>query len=268
MKLLKNPLFQFVILGIVAFFIYSWLKPDEKEEIRVTPQIIADLVAQDEALNLVKPDKDRTQELIENYIQEEIMLREAFALGYHISDGRVRKRLLNLMRTSLQDQVPEPTYNQLQAFFEENKEDYDLGESRTIVQIYFDPSLNENIPDLEYINEQYADYSGKERAGDFAPLSNRLSKNSYESIGRTFGKEIADAVFSAEPDVWFGPVKSMAGLHYVKVQEIHPPEEIKLEEVQNYVSMDYMFRKTRQSQDEKVDLLREKYNIIIESGEE
>ena len=174
MKLIKNPLFQFVVLGIAAFFIYSLLKPEEKEEIRVTPQIVADLVAQDEALNLVKPDDERTLELIENYIQEEIMLREAFALGYHISDGRVRKRLLNLMRTSLQDQVPEPTYNQLQAFFEENREDYDLGESRTIVQIYFDPSLNENIPDLGYINEEYADYSGEERAGDFAPVSNRL----------------------------------------------------------------------------------------------
>lgn len=268
MKLIKKPLFQFVILGIAAFFIYSWLQPEEKEEIRVTAQIIADLTAQDEALNMIKPDEARTQELIENYIQEEIMLREAFALGYHISDGRVRKRLLSLMRTSLQDQVPDPTYNQLQAYFEENKEEYNLAESRTIIQIYFDPSLSQNIPDLAYIQETYADYTGEERAGDFAPISNRLSKNSYESIGRTFGKEIADVVFNADLNVWMGPLKSLAGLHYIKVLEVHPPEEVNFEEIQSYISMDYVFKKTRQGQDEKIELLSDKYDIIIEIDEE
>ena len=162
--MLKNPLFQFVVLGFLTFVAYSWLKPEDKEEIRVTPQIVADLVAQDEALNLRKPDKIRTQELIENYIQEEIMLREAFELGYHTSVGWVRIRLLNLMRTTLQDQVPEPSYNQLQAYFEENKQEYSTGETRTFLQIYYDPSLNQSHPDLATIKTEYADYQGEVRA--------------------------------------------------------------------------------------------------------
>ena len=264
MKLLRNPLFLFIILGFAAFLLYSWLKPEEREEIRVTPQIVADLVAQDEALSLRKPDEERTQELIENYIQEEIMLREAFELGYHTSDGRVRKRLLSLMRTSLQDQIAEPTYNQLQAYFEENKRDYSTGETRTFLQIYFDPSLNEVIPDLATINTQYADYTGEERAGDFAPVSNRQIENSYELVGRTFGKEIADAVFNAELNQWFGPLKSSAGLHYLKVLEVYASEEARFEDVESFVSMDYVFKKTRESQDEKIELLRSKYNIVIE----
>ncbi len=267
MKLLKNPLVLFIVFGVVAFLLYSLLKPDDKEEIRVTPQIVADLIAQDEALSLRKPDEERTQELIENYIQEEIMLREAFELGYHTSDGRVRKRLLNLMRTSLQDQIPEPTYNQLQAYFEENKEDYSKGEARTFLQIYYDPSLNEAIPDLSTIKTQYADYMGAERVGDFAPVSNRQIENSYELIGRTFGKEIADAVFNADLNTWFGPLKSSAGLHYLKVLEIHAPEEVRFEEVEDYVSLDYVMKKTIESQDEKIELLRSKYNIVIEGDE-
>ena len=268
MKLLRNPLFLFVVLGLAAFFIYSWLKPDEKEEIRVTPQIVADLVAQDEALNLLKPDEARTNELIENYIQEEIMLREALALGYHTSDGRVRRRLLNLMRTSLQDEVAEPTYNQLQAYFEENKQDYAGGESRTFLQIYYDPSLNEAIPELETIKKEYADYLGEERAGDYAPISNRQIKNSYDLVGRTFGKEIADAVFDSELNQWFGPMRSAGGLHFLKVLEIHEPVEVQFEDVQNFVSMDYVLKKTRENQNEKVDILRDKYRIIIEVDEE
>lgn len=267
MKFIRNPLFQFIALGLMAFIVYSWLKPEEKEEIRVTPKVIADLVARDEALNLKKPDEARTNELIENYIQEEIMLREAFALGYHISDGRVRKRLLSLMRTSLQDQVPDPTYNQMRSYFEENKQDYSLKESRTIVQIYFDPSLNENIPDLVYIKKEHSDYKGEERVGDFAPVSNLLRQSSYKSIGRTFGKEIADTVFNAGLNQWLGPFNSTAGFHYVKVLEVHRPQEASFEEVQNYVSMDYVLSKTRQSQDEKIQLLREKYNIIIETDQ-
>ena len=267
MKLLRNPLFLFIILGLAAFILYSWLKPDNKEEIRVTSQIVADLVAQDEALNLKSPDEERIQELIENYIQEEIMLREAFELGYHTSDGRVRKRLLNLMRTSLQDQIPEPSYNQLQAYFEENIQEYSTGETRTFLQIYYDPSLNEDIPDLTTIKTQYADYLGEERAGDFAPVSNRQIQNSYELVGRTFGKEIADAVFSAELNQWFGPMKSTAGLHYIKVLEVYAPEEARFEDVESFVSMDYVLKKTRESQDEKIELLRPKYHIVIEGDE-
>ena len=268
MNILKNPLLYFVVAGFLAFAVYNWLQPEDKEEIRVTPQVIADLVAQDEALSLRKPDDAKKKELIENYIQEEIMLREAFALGYHISDGRVRKRLLRLMRTSLQDQIPEPTYNQLKAFYEENRQDYALGESRTFLQIFYDPSLNANVPDLEHVKEQYASYEGEERVGDFGLMSNRLNKDTYEDTGRAFGKEFADAVFNADINIWYGPLTSVAGSHYIKVLEVHPAKDLEFEKVEQFVAMDYTLEKNYKSREEKIELLKEKYIIIIEPYEE
>ena len=264
MKWSKEPLWYFLSLGLLVFGLYLVFKPDDKIEIRVTPRIVSDLVAQEEELSLKKPDSARTAELIENYIQEEIMLREAFALGYHQSDGRVRKRLLNLMRTALQDDIPEPTYNQLQAYFEKNRSDYDIGESRTLLQVYFDPNREDGVPDLNAFLEEYGNYDGLQMAGDFIPVGNRLRNYTYEQLGRGFGKEFADIVFSMNPDQWTGPVPSSAGAHFVKVLEKHPPVAARFEDVEDYLAMDYILKKTRESQDEKVEELRKKYNVVVD----
>ena len=57
-------------------------------------------------------------------------------------------------------------------------------------------------------------------------------------------------------------------LHFLKVLEVHEPAEVQFEDVESFVSMDYVLKKTRESQSKKVDVLRDKYRIVIEGDEE
>ena len=118
---LKSPILHFIVLGSVA---YTYLKPTDRETITVTTQTIDALVQQRESITQNPFTPAERQSLIQEHIEDEILLREAYKRGFDKNDYRVRKRLLNIMRSSLSEVIPEPSVTQLRAF-------YDLGLWRT-----------------------------------------------------------------------------------------------------------------------------------------
>ena len=52
------------------------------------------------------------------------------------------------------------------------------------------------------------------------------------------------------------------------IEQFSDNNKAAFEEVESFVSMDYVMKKTRESQDKKVELLRSKYRIVIEDNED
>ena len=108
-----------MILGVLIYAAYDHFKPPDREIIRVTTQTIDALVQQQESITQHPVTPEQRQSIVEGYIEDEVLLREAYKRDFDKNDYRVRKQLLNLMRSSLSEVIPEPSVSQLRAFYED-----------------------------------------------------------------------------------------------------------------------------------------------------
>lgn len=265
MSVLRSPLLLFVVLGIVASFLYVRFKPPDRDTILVTTQTIDALVQQAESITQNPVSAEGRKTLVEEYIEDEILLREAYKRGFDKNDYRVRKRILNIMRTSLSEITPEPSMAQLRAFYEENKERYRTSPSLSFENVYFSFASDKQPEDPERFLEKL---EGMSEISGMIKISTtsikNFSKASFQTIAMNFGKPFAQILSELPPNQWRGPIESFRGIHYVRVTATHEPELPPFEKMASYLRTDYLMQKGRESQQTKIDELRKNYEIILD----
>jgi hypothetical protein len=97
MKLLREPLGQFVALGIVLFVVYALasdlLASDEARRIAITESEIELLATTWERQWQRAPTAKELHALVDSRVREEVLYREALALGLDRNDVVVRRRM-------------------------------------------------------------------------------------------------------------------------------------------------------------------------------
>ena len=265
-NLLRLPILHFIIIGGLLFFIYEKLKPEGKEIVSITSQTIDALIQQQAELQQYQVTDEQREELIRGHIEDEVLLRVAYSRGLDKNDFRVRKRILSLVRSSLTEVIPEPTYSQLQAYFDENIDQYTTDSAWSFQQVYFNFNSKKLPPDPGAFKKSlFSSYS--EELGDFSGYGTPRSKISFDQMAGTYGKKFAEDVINAPVDSWIGPINSNLGTHYLKVTEIHNPEIPTFDQIESYLKQDYVFRKTRALQEDKIRALSDQFIIVVE-GEE
>lgn len=266
MSVLKSPILHFLVLGVVAFLFYDHFKPAGRETIHITTRTVVALVRQRESItrNPVTP-KER-QEIIDRHIEDEILLREAYKRGFDKNDYRVRKRILNIMRASLGEVVPEPSAPQLRAFYEENKERYRTSPSRTFEQVYFSFASPDKPENPKQFLEQLKNTPDITKVGESSRMGKKFRKASFRTMAITFGKPFAETLFELPLDRWRGPVESSRGVHFIRVIQSHKPELPSFEKMEPYLWTKYLMRKDRDAQQQKIDRLRKGYDVLVEGA--
>ena len=95
--LVKEPLLQFLLMGAVIFVLYGALTHWKEDRSRT---IVIDEALETYLGNLYKaqfggyPDTETLDQLVDNYIREEVMYREALKLGLAQQDEIIRRRLV------------------------------------------------------------------------------------------------------------------------------------------------------------------------------
>lgn len=263
-SLLKSPGLHFILLGTIAFVAYTHLKPPDRETIHITTQTIDALVQQQESITQHPVTPEQQQSIIEGHIEDEVLLREAYQRGFDKNDYRVRKRLLNVMRTSLSEVIPEPTAAQLRAYYEANRERYLTSPSRSFEQVYFSFASNELPEDPQTFIHQLERTDDISKLGEYSLLGNRYTRSSFQITAATFGKPFALAVFELPLNRWQGPIESFKGVHYVRVTENHDPELPPFEQMESYLRTEYFIQKSRENQTDKIAELMKNYEIVVE----
>ena len=129
-KLLKEPLLHFLLIGVGLFFLFSQLNSDEEtsntEQIIINKSNLELLSSTFMEENSVPPTDKEIQALLENDIREEVLSREAIALGLDKDDRIIRHRLAQKMQYLFEDvaMVEEPSDEVLKAYFQENKDSF------------------------------------------------------------------------------------------------------------------------------------------------
>jgi hypothetical protein len=263
-SIFKSPILHFIVIGCVAFLLYELYKPAATETIYITTQTIDALIQQRESITQNPMIEEEKEILIAGHIEDEILLREAYKRGLNENDYRVRKRLLNMMRSSLAEVIPEPSTAQLRAFYEENTKRYQSSPSISFEHIYFS-FVNAAQPDNpEKFIRQLNTTSDVFKLGEYFQIGNKLRKTSFSAVALQFGKPFADYVFNLVLNKWSGPIESFHGTHFVIVSEQHQLELPKFESIESYLRNDYFMLKNREVQNRKIDEMRKNYEIIVE----
>ena len=97
-RIISEPLFQFLTIGALLFFVYGLINTEEsRNEIVVDTNLINELVAKWELKRNRQPSLQELKGLVNQYIEQEVLYREALAMNLDHNDEIVKRRLAQKM---------------------------------------------------------------------------------------------------------------------------------------------------------------------------
>lgn len=273
-RLLKEPLLHFLVLGSLIFAVYSWLNrraPDKSAvgTVRITSNEIAWLKETWSRQWQREPSRDELRGLVTDFLKEELLAREARALGLDQDDTIVRRRLAQKLEFLVQDtsQIAQPTEEDLRRFYEANPERFQTEARISFTQVFFS---REKRPAAE--TDAKTALNDLARGANTADFGDRILVDSdivdadMQSVAGQFGRDFAEAVFALEPGGWSGPIESGYGLHVVRVSEVKPGKRRALSEVKTQV-LEYWRQQRQRTDNEKYfATLLKKYDVVVDDS--
>ena len=125
--LLREPLVHFLLLGAALFGLYSFAPPENpaivpSKEIRLSLDEIAQLTQLYQSQWRRSPTPQELGRMVENKVEQEILYREALAMGLDKDDEIVKRRMAQKMQFLAEDVAAahEPTTAELRSWYEKN----------------------------------------------------------------------------------------------------------------------------------------------------
>jgi len=269
-RLLREPLFHFLLLGVGLFLLYGWLQGgllESPDEIVVSRAQVQGLQLQFERAWRRPPTAKELQSLIDNWVREEIFYREGLAMGLDREDPIVRRRIGQKVEFILDGMTPAaPTVEELRTWLEAHPDRYALAALHSLRQVYFDPSRHGERLEADVAEALQRLREGKPVAGDATLLPQSLEDAQRLEVERNFGADFATSIESLPVGGWQGPLRSEFGLHHVEVTARVPGRKASLEEARAAVERDLLHARTKEAGDAYYERLRADYSVRIESA--
>ena len=160
------------------------------------------------------------------------------------------------------------------AFYQENAARYTQPAKLSFRHIYFNPDkhgervLDEANTTLQTLQSTGAGAQVSDDRGDRFMLSNVYQHKSSDDIAREFGREFADKLATLSPGDWQGPIQSGYGQHLVFITERETASVYPFAQVRERVKNDYLFELRQTRNQQVLEKLKARYEIIIDSGTE
>jgi parvulin-like peptidyl-prolyl isomerase len=268
--LIREPLLHFIALGALLFVLYAALNPGgfgEAKEIVVTQGQLDNLKAQFARTWQRAPSAEELDELIEQWVHDEIYYREGLALGLDRDDPVVRRRIAQKVAfiTDGQAATP-PTDAELQAWLDQHADRYRVEPRYTLRQLYFDPARRGNRLDADLAAALAALQGGGRAQGDATMLPGELSDAPAFEVARVFGAEFADALMTATVGGWAGPLRSGYGVHLVEVRARDGGRAATLAETRAAVERDLLRARSEEASAAFYRKLRAGYTVRVDAA--
>jgi hypothetical protein len=255
--LLREPLLHFAVAGALLFLANALWAPSRSDRIVVSREIEQGLVAEREELLLRPLSGEEREALIATYIDEEVLLREAYQQGLDRGDPRIRRWLIEQMEFQIDEPPPEPTAADLDRLFREEPERYLTPRALSFDHIFF-----VSVPeDPEAILSRLRAGEDFTRMGDRFWLGGTLRRFSGLELETTFGPDFTSRLLALPKNEWSGPFSSSRGTHFVRITEIHEPEPRTPEERKWLLREDWLRARRAESRARKLAELRARYRI-------
>src|SRR3984885_5644047 len=138
--LLREPLFQFLVLGAALFGLFHLVdrkKAETPERIVISSARIASLAEGFARTWQRPPGKEELQGLVDDYIRDEVFYREGRAAGLDRDDVIIRRRVRQKMEFFAEDAaISEPTEDQLAAYLRSKAERFKTEDHVAFRQVF------------------------------------------------------------------------------------------------------------------------------------
>jgi hypothetical protein len=271
-RLLKEPLFHFLLLGAAIFVAYSLVAVPGRAPgtIVVTAERVKHLEAGFERLWQRPPTDAERKGLIDDWVREEIATREALALGLDKDDPVIRRRLRQKLEFVSEDagSAAEPTDAELEAYLRAHAGAFSEGPRVTFRQVYLDPSrhgdrLARDAAQL-LARLRQNDSAATPSLGDATLLPARLDDAPATDIAKQFGETFATALVALAPGSWQGPVESTYGVHLVRVDRRSAARAPELADVKDAVRREWTNARRLEATERLYQDLLERYTVRVE----
>jgi peptidyl-prolyl cis-trans isomerase C len=275
-RLLREPLLHFLLLGVALFGISRFVKP-AADRTAVSRQIVLTL---DDLRQLQigfaaqwqrPPTGPEMIGLIENRIKEEILYREALAMGLDKDDTIVKRRMAQKMEFLAEDvsAAHEPTTDELKTWFARNTAMFSQPARVTFRHLYFSPdrrgknAWSDAKAALGKLSGKPASWPGAAALGDPFMFQDFMADRTSDQIAKDFGPPFAKALFVQEPGAWTGPIESGYGWHLVFVDSLTPQRSSAFEEVEPEVKTAWLATRKAEAWDKAYKAMRSKYELLL-----
>jgi parvulin-like peptidyl-prolyl isomerase len=218
-----------------------------------------------------QPSPEEFTALIENKIREEVLYREALALGLDKNDTIVKRRMAQKMEFLAEDvaNAREPNAQELKEWFGKNEKQFAQPGRVTFRHLYFSPdSRGQQTREaaeraLKNLAGKPEDWPGARNLADPFMFQDYYGDRSADQLAKDFGPQFAQAIFQLSPGSWQGPVESGYGWHLIWIDSISAGHIPQFEEVEQDVKSAWMAAKRAESWNKSYAEMRKKYEVYL-----
>jgi len=280
-RLLGEPLLHFLLAGLFLFFAHGLLNANAEPDggsrrIELTEGDLRQLTLGWLAQGRPAPTSAQLRSLVESRVREEILYREALALGLDRDDTIVRRRLAQKMEFLSEDvsAVHEPGGEALRAWFDAHSERFALPARASFRHLYFSPdrrgprARDDAVLALRGLT---APPSGSQPAvapGDAFMFQDHYGDRPVEELAALFGTSFAEELLRLPVGSWQGPVRSGYGWHLVWLESTTAARVPSFETVEPEVREAWVEEQRSAARKRAFEALRARYEVVLPAMEE
>lgn len=275
-RVLSEPLLHFLVVGALLFGGYHILTPErgrtiDAQEIVLTKDDVRQLAISWLAQGRSAPTAEQVRGLVDQKVTQEILFREAVALGLDRDDEVVKRRLAQKMDFLAADvaALQEPTTEQLKTWFSHNSQDFALPAHASFRHLYFSLDRHGNdardaaAATLALIAGKPRNAPGISGSGDAFMFQDHYPDATPGQMAKEFGPEFSKALFRLTPGKWEGPVQSGYGWHLVWIDSIEPGRIPTFAEVMPNVKAAWIEDTYREIKRTALEEMRSRYVVTL-----
>jgi peptidyl-prolyl cis-trans isomerase C len=274
-RLLREPLLHFLLAGLALFAGYRALNPDgggrePSNRIELSDDDVQQIALAWRAQWQRPPTADEMRGLLDDRIREEILYREALALGLDKGDTIVKRRLAQKMAFLAEDisSLRDPSTAELKAWYDKNPARFALPARVSFRHLYFSPDRRgEGV--RAAAAKALPSLAGKPGNARTVGIADKFMAQDYyaerdpEQVAEVFGLKFAQELVRLNPGMWQGPVESGLGWHLVFVEAVAPGRTPAFEEVQAAVKAGWIEAQRAEMRTRAFDAMKARYEIVL-----
>ncbi|WP_426609329.1 peptidyl-prolyl cis-trans isomerase [Bradyrhizobium sp. McL0616] len=265
-----------MLVGLMLFVAYHGLHPategsDQSRRIVLTEDDLYQMSVAWLAQGRPTPTPTQMQSLIDSKVREEILYREALALGLDKDDTIVKRRLAQKMEFLAEDvsALSEPSHQELRTWFDGNSQRFALPPRISFRHLYFSLDLRgEKAQEaaknaLEALGGKPGEALEATALADPFMFQDTYADRSFDQVATSFGPNFARKLVEIKPGSWQGPIASGYGWHLVFVSAFEPSRVPGFEEVETDVKEMWVADQRAEAKRKAWETMRARYQVVL-----
>ncbi|MFC3616461.1 peptidyl-prolyl cis-trans isomerase [Lutimaribacter marinistellae] len=262
---LREPLLHFFVLGALIFGLFAVFDD-------TPPQVASNaiIVNENDAQRLIDefegvwrrpPSEQELEALIDQFVREEVYVREAEALGLDQNDAVIRGRLQTKMEflTESGAEAVQPDDATLQEHLEENSDKFTLPGLIAFEQVLLAETADDDAIRTARDELSKGIFPERYTRASLLPTSIRLSPRRV--VDGTFGTGFFETLEGYPVGDWAGPLESSYGMHLVRVKDRREGRLPELADIRGRVEQDWRVAFTEELRLERYRALLTRYEV-------